>query len=197
MCWLFIFRFVSQVLVTGCSFSATTSFIEITVPESSELIFADAAIELRVRTIRVNGVMRMGSPTCRLFSVRNRVRVLFTLAFLQKDFPFQKINITFTGSRAEVGTDGKGIVVAGQLEIHGKLFHPTWTRLAAPVRPGDDRVYLQQAVNWQPGQKVSVCACACIVCVCLFMSGYGWRRMQAVNWQPCQKLPMYDCVRLW
>ncbi len=36
---------------------------------------------------------------------------------------------------------------ASQVDIFGKLFHPTWTRLAAPVRPGDDRAYLQQVRN--------------------------------------------------
>ena len=34
------------------------------------------------------------------------------------------------------GADGKGIVVdqKGTLEMFGKLYHPTWTRLAAPVQ---------------------------------------------------------------
>jgi hypothetical protein len=42
------------------------------------------------------------------------------------------------------------------VDIHGKQFHPTWTRLAATAWTQDDRVYLQDAVNWQVGQQVLV-----------------------------------------
>ena len=42
------------------------------------------------------------------------------------------------------------------VDIHGKQFHPTWTRLAATARTQDDRVYLQEAVNWEVGQQVVV-----------------------------------------
>jgi hypothetical protein len=50
----------------------------------------------------------------------------------------------------------KGIVVSstGSLDLHGQRFYRTWTRLAAPVSPGDTTVYLQRAVNWEPGQQV-------------------------------------------
>jgi len=49
-----------------------------------------------------------------------------------------------------------GIVVSstGSLDLHGQRFDRTWTRLAAPVSPGDTTVYLQRAVNWEPGQQV-------------------------------------------
>eukprot|EP00900_Chrysochromulina_parva_P027393 jgi/Chrpa1/9288/Chrysochromulina_OHIO_Genome00014484-RA len=48
-----------------------------------------------------------------------------------------------------------GIVVSstGSLDLHGQLFYSTWTRLAAPGFPGDTTVYLQRAVNWEPGQQ--------------------------------------------
>jgi hypothetical protein len=49
------------------------------------------------------------------------------------------------------------MTVAGStVDIHGKQFHPTWTRLAATARTQDDRVYLQEAVNWEIGQQVVV-----------------------------------------
>lgn len=77
----------------------------------------------------------MGSETCRLFS---------------------KISITFYGTRQQIPTQGKGIVVSetGTLDLHGKQYNPTWTRLAASVFPGDTRIYLQHAVNWEAGQKI-------------------------------------------
>lgn len=77
----------------------------------------------------------MGSETCRLFS---------------------KISITFYGNRQQTVTQGKGIVVSetGTLDMHGKQFNPTWTRLASSVIPGDTRIYLQHDVNWEAGQKI-------------------------------------------
>lgn len=47
----------TAVLVTPCSFSAIP-YAEIIVPEGSELIFADAPIELNVGTIWVHGALR-------------------------------------------------------------------------------------------------------------------------------------------
>lgn len=44
----------------------------------------------------------------------------------------------------------------GVLEMHGKQYHPTWSRLKANVDPGDDRLYLQDNVNWEPGQRVLI-----------------------------------------
>lgn len=38
--------------------------------------------------------------------------------------------------------------------MHGKQFHPTWSRLASSINAGEDRIYLQDKVNWEPGQKV-------------------------------------------
>lgn len=49
-----------------------------------------------------------------------------------------------------------GIIVegGGLIELFGKQYAPTWSRLAAPAFPGQDRVRLQQAVNWESGQRV-------------------------------------------
>lgn len=47
-------------------------------------------------------------------------------------------------------------IAGSTVDIHGKQFHPTWTRLAATARTQDDRVYLQEAVNWEVGQQVVV-----------------------------------------
>lgn len=124
----------TAVLVTPCSFSAIP-YAEIVVPEGSELIFADAPIELNVGTIWVHGALRMGSSTCRLYS---------------------NIKLTFVGDKASTPTEGKGIVghIGSVIELHGKQFNPSWSRLAASAMPGSDRLFLQQSVNWEAGQKV-------------------------------------------
>lgn len=48
------------------------------------------------------------------------------------------------------------VLKGGELDLHGAYFAPTWTRLAATVYPGNQRLYLQEAVNWQPGQLLFV-----------------------------------------
>jgi len=45
---------------------------------------------------------------------------------------------------------------SGTLDIHGKLYTPTWTRLASTVPAGNSTVVLQDAVDWQPGQLIVV-----------------------------------------
>eukprot|EP01084_Bolivina_argentea_P157258 274040_1 len=49
----------------------------------------------------------------------------------------------------------KGLVnVWSTINVHGKLFHPTWTRLAISVYAGDNYIYLQESVNWEVGQEI-------------------------------------------
>ncbi len=130
----------TKVLVTASSFQ-TGIYTFIGVPENSELIFADETINLNVKSIFVQGAFRIGSPTCRLDS---------------------SITITFHGNKTtdnticDNGCGAKGIVANGTLDIHGYQYHPTWTRLAATVWPGDDRIYLQDPVNWQVGQQIAI-----------------------------------------
>jgi hypothetical protein len=52
----------------------------------------------------------------------------------------------------------KGVVVAGAglLSLHGSPYYHTWSRLAATAVEGENVVFLQDAVNWQPGQSVVV-----------------------------------------
>ncbi len=78
-----------------------------------------------------------------------------------------QINIVFHGSLADSGTSNKfrnegggkpskGLVnvKGGIVDIHGKQFHPTWTRLSRIVSPGDTLIYLQDEVNWEVGQEI-------------------------------------------
>jgi len=50
----------------------------------------------------------------------------------------------------------KGIAVTGQIDIHGMQFFPTWSRLAMTAEIGDKYVFLQDMVNWQPGQQIFI-----------------------------------------
>eukprot|EP01122_Echinamoeba_exundans_P006638 TRINITY_DN1906_c0_g1_i1.p1 TRINITY_DN1906_c0_g1~~TRINITY_DN1906_c0_g1_i1.p1 ORF type:complete len:1780 (+),score=203.21 TRINITY_DN1906_c0_g1_i1:139-5478(+) len=121
----------SKILSTSMSF-ASASYEEIYVPRGSELIFDDGPILLNVVQLRVDGALRIGSPTCRLFS---SIRIVF-------------------GQPKAPGRNG---LIAGPdatIEIFGAQFAPTWTRLSTTALPGTDRVYLQQAPNWRVGQSV-------------------------------------------
>jgi len=128
-----------KILVSSCSWPVD-GFNKITIPAGSELIFADAPMQLRVRNVLVQGAFRMGSPTCRLFS---NIVINF-----YGDEGSQQISEITSG----LGT--KGIVVFGEIDIHGKQFHPTWTRLAATAAAGSSIVFLQDATNWEVGQQV-------------------------------------------
>jgi hypothetical protein len=56
------------------------------------------------------------------------------------------------------GAGNKGIVVndGATFDVHGKQYHPTWTKLSASVDKSSNFVDLQDAVNWEPGQSVVV-----------------------------------------
>lgn len=86
----------TKVLVTSCSFNPNDIYNLISIPPTSELIFDDAPITLNVRNIYVQGQLRIGSPTCRLYS---------------------NLTITFYGSQTNadmisIGMGSKGIGVA-------------------------------------------------------------------------------------
>ena len=115
----------------------------VTIPAGSELILGGSAsaISLHATGFLVYGALRAGSETCRLLT---------------------PIEITLHGTRpaTRAARDAlpawsKGIHVAGgTLELHGKLYHQTWARLAQKVNSGDSAAVLQASVNWAAGQQV-------------------------------------------
>jgi len=127
----------TRVLVSSCSVPTGTVYGKVTIPVGSELIFGDAVIHFQARGVRVLGKLLAGSPTCRL---RN------------------KITITLHGIRAAQTEDWLKAIQAvdGTVEIHGAQYAPTWTRLAKTISPGDDLIFIQDMVNWQPGQSILV-----------------------------------------
>jgi hypothetical protein len=132
-----------SVLISSCSLLPTSYvYYKIVVPPTSKLIFGDANINMRVRNIHVQGQLHMGSPTCRLNG---------------------KINIEFVGQKtladniaAGLGSKGIGVSRGGSIDVHGRQFNPTWTRLAATVYPGADTIYLQDSTNWEVGQSIVI-----------------------------------------
>lgn len=75
--------------------------------------------------IYIQGRMRIGGEDCRLLS---------------------QITITFDyvdGQGVNFAELGMVVENTGQLDMHGELFYPTWTRLSATANAGDDFVNLQ------------------------------------------------------
>jgi hypothetical protein len=102
----------------------------LTIPAGSELVFADIpGLVLTVDTVTVLGRLRLGSDTCPLLS--------------------DGIGITFAS--------GGGLVVdGGVLDLHGKPYAPTWTRLAQTAAARSKTLRLQDPVDWEAGQEVLV-----------------------------------------
>eukprot|EP00798_Chlamydomonas_sp_ICE-L_P010644 gene10644-12323_t len=126
----------TKMLVTQCSFTSGNNFRSIYVPSSSQLVFDDADISLVTGRIKVDGKLFAGSPSCRLQST---------------------LSITFLTMQGVAEFD-MGIQVGkfGELDLHGPLYTPTWTRLSATAEEGRNHVDLQEKVNWKPGQLVVV-----------------------------------------
>jgi len=113
----------------------------LTIPQSSELLFDEhlSGISLDAEGINVQGKLTIGSETCRI-----QTSVTITL---HGDRP----NDAVTNIREPTY---KGIEVTGEINLHGKRFFHTWTRLALTVEPGDDIIMLQESVNWVSGQQI-------------------------------------------
>lgn len=129
----------TSVLLSACSLSPGIRFGTITIPVSSRLIFNDAPIDLHANGMNVYGSLLIGSETCRL---RN------------------KVNITLYGRRnaqtLPAAPHVKGIHVQGTIDVHGALYYPTWTRLATTAKINDTWIFVQDLVNWQPGQRIAI-----------------------------------------
>jgi hypothetical protein len=117
----------------------------VTIPSTSQLIFADAGgvIDFQANGMIVQGALRMGSPTCRVDNT--------------------KITITLHGARpTNIATNKppneyKGIsVLDGVIDIHGKRYYKTWSRLARTLEANSNVLVLQDVVNWEIGQTIVV-----------------------------------------
>ena len=149
--------------------TAASPYGRIIVPSSSRLIFDDTGasgpvLSLHTLGIRIDGALEAGAPTCRLHG-----RIEVTLHGLYNSSAAVSDRLLSTAAAADMHI--KGIVVTGaagsRLDLHGKLYHPTWTRLAAHV-PGSVQnetaapaarssvLFLQDCVNWPDGGTILV-----------------------------------------
>eukprot|EP01125_Pyxidicula_operculata_P011859 TRINITY_DN387_c1_g1_i6.p1 TRINITY_DN387_c1_g1~~TRINITY_DN387_c1_g1_i6.p1 ORF type:complete len:1531 (+),score=219.74 TRINITY_DN387_c1_g1_i6:402-4994(+) len=131
-----------KVLVSNCSFRSQ-GYSRIEVPYGTQLIFADSPMTLKVRNIIVYGSLHMGSETCRLYSP-------ITINF------FGAGNPTTDEIAPNFGSKGIGVAVNGTIDIHGKQYHPTWTRLAVKAVADQKMIYLQDPVNWENDQQIVI-----------------------------------------
>lgn len=120
--------------------SIPTKLGKVTIPATSAVIFGENinGITMDVDGMDVKGSLIAGSESCRYLT---------------------KLTITLHGSRPSNNTNPtdpatKGISVTGTLSLHGKRFYRTWTRLAKRAVPGEPFLYLQDEVNWEPGQEI-------------------------------------------
>eukprot|EP00955_Chlamydomonas_euryale_P030451 320552-Chlamydomonas_euryale.AAC.32 len=127
----------SRVLITACSWpGGSATFNSIDIPSSSELIFDDTPLKLTVGAIWVAGKLSMGAAACRIQS---------------------SILITFS-KQLGIGDSDLGLQVwpGGSLNMHGRYYSPTWTRLEATMVSGANWARVQEPVNWLPGQLVAI-----------------------------------------
>lgn len=133
-------------LLSACSFDPDSVYHRIVIRPGGELVFNDEDMALQVREILVmdGGKLYVGSETCPILS---RVTVTFHGARQGSS-----LSNTFLASESP----SKGLVASGTVDIHGKRFSPTWTRLAARASAGAAHILLQQASNWEVGQEIVV-----------------------------------------
>ncbi|KAJ9457876.1 hypothetical protein DIPPA_28034 [Diplonema papillatum] len=129
-----------KILLSKASLDAGARFDKIEVPATSTLVFADEEISFSVKAFVVAGELLIGSPTCR---VEGPIRITFFGSKSDGDTPLNGY-----------GTKGFAGLPGSKVDIFGRRFYPTWSRLARKVRPDDDRAYLQESVNWYPGQEI-------------------------------------------
>lgn len=135
---------VGNVLLSSKSIPNNVILNRITVLSGGNLIFDDSTIILHVREIYIqsSASLQIGSETCRLGS---------------------NINITFHGTQSDsslvdttTGVTSKGLISEGFVDIHGKQYHPTWTRISVTATKGSSYINLQQNVNWEVGQEILI-----------------------------------------
>lgn len=129
----------TAVLVASCSIDPTFIFGTITIPVGSKLIFGDANINITAKGFNVQGALLAGSATCRISN---------------------NVVITLAGTRSAQALPApgfvKGISVLGSIDLHGAKYSPTWTRLAMTAKQNDTYIFVQDIVNWQPGQRIVI-----------------------------------------
>jgi hypothetical protein len=151
-----------KLLLRDCSIANAATIIinRITIQSGGVLVFDDTDIVLNVKEIMIQfgGTLSIGSETCRLYS---------------------NIKITYHGSRTtsshtlfDAVTPTKGLESKGLVDVHGKQFHPTWTRLSRNIVAGSSILFLQDPVNWEVGQQILITPSIFYDCPAVFQNTY-------------------------
>ena len=114
----------------------------VVIPAGSELVFANADVELTAKSVSVLGKLRIGSHSCRF-----------------DDAKTARITLTGVASDSDATSSlHKGVVASGSgsIELYGALRQPTWTRLAASSAAGDTTIVLYECVEWKPGDVLLI-----------------------------------------
>ncbi len=82
----------------------------------------------------------------------------------------------------------KGLLAQGTVDVHGKLYAPTWTRLANPAATGDSTIFLGQSTNWEVGQEVLITTTGWFDCP----AQWGSYCVPCFGWQTAQPL-VFNC----
>ena len=126
-----------KVLLDQCGYTRNAYITQIVVPETSELIFPNEDMELKVTSILVRGALRIGSSRCRIGA---------------------SIKITMPPNNL-IDKLRYGIIAdTGEVDIHGSSgFGAPWTRLEKTALPGDTSIKVQTRVDfWRPGQQILI-----------------------------------------
>ena len=180
------FWFLEQILLRRCGSNNGVwgLFDSIVIPPSAELIFNDQDLTLQTYGIIVEGKLTIGSPSCRLHSnieielFGSKSELNFEIVSFLDDI--SKGVVTKNGGEVRGSPGAQPSQCCGereeethtlrlafdnremqarsfsQIDIHGKRYHPTWTRLASSLTPGTSFIRLQDEVNWEVGQEIVV-----------------------------------------
>lgn len=115
----------------------------ITIPKTSELIIGSDSIlpiHINIKGMNVYGKLTIGSESCRIVTPVSIILHGTRPLNVTRNIPLPSI---------------KGINVdGGILNLHGKRYYPTWTRLSKTITPGTNIIFLQESVNWEVGQQI-------------------------------------------
>ncbi|GAM19806.1 hypothetical protein SAMD00019534_029810 [Acytostelium subglobosum LB1] len=132
----------SKVLISSCSLVPGAVYKKIVVPATSQLIFSDSTYSMTIQDIDVRGQLIMGSSTCRM---NGNIEIVFSGQYTTNDTIAPKM-----------GSKGIAVAKGGYISVQGKQYYKTWSRLAAHAYAYESIIYLQDTVNWEPGQKVFI-----------------------------------------
>ena len=129
---------------------------QIVVEAGAELVLDDANIIIHVKEIRVLGTFSAGAPTCRLDNGHIRLAFHGTEAAVMDGVDSAGPGLGGVGMQPTKGLVSEG----GTVDLHGRLFQPTWTRLSSTVYAGDVIIHLADSVagmfGWLLGMEIFV-----------------------------------------